>query len=71
MYTVTGKRRTFRSSSSCKRPGTAAGALLKFTGGTALVGFDRFGKPLIYAAFAIALALPAHAPIARASESAI
>jgi hypothetical protein len=42
----------------------------KFTGGTALVGFDRFGKPLIYAAFAIALALPAHAPRARASESA-
>ncbi len=31
----------------------------KFTGGTALVGFDRFGKPLLYAAFAIALALPA------------
>ncbi len=38
----------------------------KFTGGTALVGFDRFGKPLIYAAFAIALALPAHAPRTRA-----
>lgn len=30
----------------------------KFTGGTALVGFDRFGKPLLYAAFAIALAMP-------------
>ena len=33
----------------------------KFTGGTALVGFDRFGKPLLYATFAIALALPAAA----------
>ena len=42
----------------------------KFTGGAALVGFDRFGKPLIYAAFAIALALPANAPRTRASESA-
>ncbi|MBP6785268.1 MAG: hypothetical protein KA152_15840 [Verrucomicrobiales bacterium] len=30
----------------------------KFTGGTALVGFDRFGKPLLYSAFAIALAMP-------------
>ncbi|HSH39679.1 MAG TPA: hypothetical protein VK993_12960 [Chthoniobacterales bacterium] len=28
----------------------------KFTGGAALVGFDRFGKPLLYATFAIALA---------------
>jgi hypothetical protein len=28
----------------------------KFTGGAALVGFDRFGKPLLYAAFAIGLA---------------
>ena len=42
----------------------------KFKGGAALVGFDRFGKPLIYAAFAIALALPANAPRARAAESA-
>jgi hypothetical protein len=42
----------------------------KFTGGAALVGFDRFGKPLIYAAFAIALAMPAHTPIERASQSA-
>ncbi len=33
----------------------------KFTGGTALVGFDRFGKPLLYAAFAILLATPASA----------
>ena len=30
----------------------------KFTGGAALIGFDRFGKPLLYAAFAIALAMP-------------
>lgn len=29
----------------------------KFTGGAALVGFDRFGKPLLYAAFAIGLAM--------------
>lgn len=34
----------------------------KFTGDAALLGFDRFGKPLLYAAFAIALALPATAP---------
>ena len=32
----------------------------KFTGEAALVGFDRFGKPLLYAAFAIALAMPAN-----------
>jgi hypothetical protein len=42
----------------------------KFTGATALVGFDRFGHPLLYAAFAIALALPASLPVtATANES--
>ena len=43
----------------------------KFTGGTALVGFDRFGKPLLYAAFAIALALPASASNDRGSKAAV
>lgn len=37
----------------------------KFTGGTALVGFDRFGKPLLYAAFALALFGSARPRVAR------
>ena len=40
----------------------------KFTGGAALVGFDRFGKPLLYAAFAIALAMPPGNPSALGSK---
>jgi hypothetical protein len=30
----------------------------KFAGDAALLGFDRFGKPLLYSAFAILLTLP-------------
>lgn len=41
----------------------------KFTGGAALLGFDRFGKPLLYATFAIALARPATRPITSATKS--
>jgi len=35
-------------------------ALERFTGGTALVGLDRFGRPLLYGIFAATIALPAH-----------
>jgi hypothetical protein len=31
----------------------------KFTGETALAGFERFGRPMLYAIFAVVLALPA------------
>lgn len=41
----------------------------KFTGGTALVGFDRFGIPLLYSAFAITIALPASSHGRRSKRS--
>lgn len=38
----------------------------KFAGDAALLGFDRFGKPLLYSTFAILLALP---PVANTSAT--
>lgn len=32
----------------------------RLTGGTAMVGFERFGKPMLYAMFLVALATPLH-----------
>ncbi|MDQ6623599.1 MAG: hypothetical protein M3Y86_08965 [Verrucomicrobiota bacterium] len=40
----------------------------KLTGGTALAGFDLFGKPLLYATFAVALALPAAAAVEESTH---